>query len=106
MRSHITGRLPAILARPPWLGSAVIGISGTAFAGNRLHDYVYADSFGNLIVQSPYGYERIIVGDGYIANQLSGYSEDGEPGVAYTKPTSGYGRYGYYRDTCYRRLYC
>jgi hypothetical protein len=79
MRFHITGRLPAILGAAALAGSAVIGISGTAVAGNRLHDYVYADSFGNPIVQSPYGYKPIIVGEGCIANRLLGYSEDGEP---------------------------
>ncbi len=89
MRFHVTGRLPAILGAAILTGAAVIGISGTAAAGN-------------LVVQSPHGYKRVIVGEGYLANQLSGSTEDSEPEVAYTEPEGGYDRYGYYHDTCYR----
>jgi hypothetical protein len=101
MRFHVTGRLPAPFGAAI-LVAAMIGTSGTTSAGNRLHDYVYADSFGNLIVQSPYGSKRIIVGEGYAAEQLSGDTKVSKPEVASTEPEGGYDHYGYYHDTCYR----
>ena len=38
-----------------------------ALAWSRFHDYVYANSFGNLVIQSPNGYKRIVVGQGHLA---------------------------------------
>jgi hypothetical protein len=80
--------------------------SGDAFAWSRFHDHVYADSFGNLVVQSPNGYKRIVVGQGHQAKKLSKYEHGGEPSVVYLDegedgaPYSGHG----YRD-CYRPPY-
>lgn len=56
-----------------------------AFAWSRFHDQVYADSFGNLVVQSPNGYKRIVVGQGHLAKELSEYESPGnsDPGVVY-----------------------
>ena len=54
-------------------------MAGLASADDLVHDAVYADSFGNLVVQSPYGYKRIIVGEGYRARQLMGYTQSSGP---------------------------
>lgn len=58
-------------------------MAGLASADDLVHDAVYADSFGNLVVQSPYGYKRIIVGEGYRARQLMGYTQSSGPRVVY-----------------------
>lgn len=73
MRSRLGG-LPvlALLA-----ALSVTASSGPAQAGGG-HDRVYADSFGNLIVQSPGGYKRIVVGAGHLARQLNDYQQTGE----------------------------
>lgn len=34
------------------------------------HEHVYADAFGNLVIQSSAGYKRIIVGEGARAREL------------------------------------
>lgn len=52
-----------------------------AFAWSRHHDRVYADSFGNLVVDSAAGYKRIIVGQGGLAKELSDYVAAGEAGT-------------------------
>jgi hypothetical protein len=97
MYIHTRGRLPAIFRVALLAGAAAVGILGSASAGSRLHEYVYSDSFGNLIVQSPYGYKRIIVGEGRLARKMSSYSGGGGPKVVYAGPYDGY-----YFDTCYR----
>ncbi len=58
-----------------------------AFAGG-LHDRVQADSFGNLIIHSPAGYKRIVVGQGHLAGELAAYSRAGEPKVVYLEPSA------------------
>ena len=40
-------------------------------------DHVYADSFGNLVIHSPAGYKRIIVGEGHLAKELSDFTSAG-----------------------------
>lgn len=55
------------------LGALVLAGSltvGTAFAGSLYQEQVHADSFGNLIIYSPAGYKRIVVGQGYLAEAL------------------------------------
>jgi hypothetical protein len=86
MRFHTSGRLPVVLAAALLAGAAVVSLPDEAFAGNRLHDHVYADSFGNLIVQSPYGYKRIIVGEGSLARELQSYTSGGEQDGSYEEP--------------------
>jgi hypothetical protein len=80
---------------------------GDAFAWSLFRDHVYADSFGNLVVQSPNGYKRIIVGQGHRAKKLSKY-EGGDPAVVYLDENhdGAYDSYGYpaYAD-CYRPPY-
>ena len=41
-----------------------------ASAWSRYRDHIYADLFGNLVIQSPSGYKRIIVGQGHLAKKL------------------------------------
>lgn len=47
------------------------------------HDHVYADSFGNLIIRSPAGYKRIVVGQGHLAEELADYTRAGSSTVVY-----------------------
>lgn len=65
-----------------------------AQAGTRHHDHVYADSFGNLVIESAAGYKRIIVGEGELAKELAAYTGAGAPEVVYAD------EYG--REDCYR----
>lgn len=58
-----------------------------ALAGSRHHDRVYADSFGNLVIDSAAGYKRIIVGEGARAKQLANYT--GGPKVEYLDDMGG-----------------
>lgn len=44
-------------------------------------DHVYADSMGNLIVDSAAGYKRIIVGQGDRARELADYTQAGQPKI-------------------------
>ena len=75
-------------------------VTAAAVAGNRIHDRVYADSFGNLVIQSPYGYKRIIIGEGNLAGELRNHAGGSEPEVVYADPEPLYR--GYYIDNCYR----
>ena len=62
----------------PLMSALVMGgLTLTAAAGGS-HDRVYADSFGNLVIQSPAGYKRIVVGGGHLAEQLSHFERTGE----------------------------
>lgn len=71
-----------------------------AAAGSREHDRIYADSFGNLIVHSPSGYKRIIVGAGHLAGELSQYEKTGKNSdVVYLE---GNGSHTVYESGCYR----
>lgn len=98
MRFPTPVRLPLIFTAAAIAGAATIA---QANAGNGVHDHVYADTFGNLIVQSPYGYKRIIVGEGRLARELQNYTRGGEPDVVYADPELSYERSGYI-DNCYR----
>ena len=61
----------------------VLAIAAPAEAGLRHHDRVYADSFGNLVIDSAAGYKRIIVGEGRHAKELSNFTSAGQPDVVY-----------------------
>ncbi len=79
MRSNSIGsRLAALMTV-----AALTGVAAPAFAGTRHHDRVYADSFGNLVIDSAAGYKRILVGEGRLAKQLSDYTSAGQPKVVY-----------------------
>lgn len=72
-------------SRLPWflLAALAVGVVAPAFAGTRHHDRVYADSFGNLVIESAAGYKRILVGEGKLAKELSDYTGAGQPDVIY-----------------------
>ena len=62
------------------VGFATAGLATSANAGGGSgHDRIYADSFGNLIVRSPSGYKRIVVGQGHLAGELAAYEAGGRP---------------------------
>lgn len=65
------------------LAALVMTIAAPAEAGLRHHDRVYADSFGNLVIDSAAGYKRIIVGEGKLAKKLSEFTSAGQPDVVY-----------------------
>lgn len=71
----------------PLVALVAVGLSAAvvpALAGNPHYDEQYhADSFGNLIVYSPAGYKRIIVGQGHVLAEYRGQSRVGEPEVVY-----------------------
>jgi hypothetical protein len=80
------------------VAASVVGLAGPALAGARHQDRVYADSFGNLVIESAAGYKRIIVGEGKLAKQLSDYTSAGQPKVIYEKEADEISGYG----DCYR----
>ena len=68
-----------------------------ASAWSRHHDHVYADSFGNLVIDSAAGYKRIIVGEGAQARKLADYVNAGQPKVEYLDRTDDH-----VAEDCYR----
>lgn len=94
MRSNSgSSRLAALI-----VAASVAGLAAPALAGARHQDRVYADSFGNLIVDSAAGYKRILVGKGRLAKQLSDYTGAGQPKVLYENEADEISGYG----DCYR----
>lgn len=89
-----------------------LGMAGDALAWSRFHDHIYADSFGNLVIQSPNGYKRIVVGQGHLAKQLSKYETAGneDDDVVYYDDNGGdnadsYDGGDYVERDCYRPPY-
>ena len=79
MRSNSSRlRLAALI-----VAASVAGLATPTLADGRHQDRVYADSFGNLVIDSAAGYKRIIVGEGKLAKQLSNYTSAGQPKVIY-----------------------
>lgn len=60
---------------------AILAVSGSASAG-RLKERIYGDTFGNLVVYSPAGYKQIVVGRGYLADELAAAEPAPEPPAA------------------------
>lgn len=58
-----------------------LGFMVSADAAPRQQDHVYADSFGNLVIDSAAGYKRILVGEGHMAKKLASYTSGNEPEV-------------------------
>jgi hypothetical protein len=91
MRSN-TGRTGLNIGRSRFaavvLAVAAVGFAMPAFAGSLHKDHVYADSFGNLVIDSAAGYKRIIVGEGKLAKQLAGYTGADQPVVVYADETA------------------
>lgn len=77
--------------------AAMMLMAGAGNAGERHRDYVYADSFGNLVVYSRAGYKRIVVGQGHLAAELNAYVSGAPEEVVRLDDEAGDG----YRD-CYR----
>lgn len=90
MRSKTSLRLAM-----PLLAAAVAGLALPASAHES--DHVYADSFGNLVIESAAGYKRIIVGEGKLAKELSAYVGAGQPKVEYLDRSAAV-----YDGDCYR----
>jgi hypothetical protein len=62
------------------------GSVSIAAAGSLYKDQVHADSFGNLVIYSPAGYKRIVVGAGEAASgyrATGSYYETDAPRVAW-----------------------
>ena len=84
-------------------GMIVLSI-GVAPAWSRYRDHIYADSFGNLVIQSPSGYKRIIVGQGHLAKKLSSYEGAGQTDADVVYLDDDRDGYRSYSD-CYRPPY-
>jgi hypothetical protein len=69
------------------LSAAFVAASASvAGAGNLYRDSVHADSFGNLVIHSPAGCKRIVVGAGEAASgygATGSYYESDAPRIAY-----------------------
>jgi hypothetical protein len=70
---------------------AVLSLLGAGYtAPAAAQDHAYADSFGNLVIESAAGYKRIIVGEGHMARKLAGYrTADGPKVVRLGQPLNG-----------------
>jgi hypothetical protein len=78
-------------------GLVAVALASPAAAWTRHHDRVYADSFGNLVIESAAGYKRILVGEGAMAKKLAAYTDAGQVEDGY----AGRARVSDARD-CYR----
>jgi hypothetical protein len=50
--------------------AAAFALAAGAAQAGRVKERIYDDSFGNLIILSPSGYKRIVVGMGHIAAEM------------------------------------
>ena len=94
MRSNSAGwRIVGLM-----LAATVLGQATPASARSSNRDHVYADSFGNLVIDGAAGYQRILVGEGAMARKMADYTSAGQPKVRYLD------RSGYSSDErdCYR----
>jgi len=78
------------------LGIGLTMLAGPAraggFVGAAAGERVYDDSYGNLVIVSPSGYKRIVVGMGHLAAELDRYRA---PEVVYLdRHAYGHGRAG------------
>lgn len=85
-------RLVSHISAAAIVAAASFVIGSTAQAGQYIDGhYVYADQYGNLIIQKPGGYKQIIVGEG---DSLKNY----KPEKAEPAPRRKRGPRYYYRD--------
>jgi hypothetical protein len=68
------------------------GLAAPAFADDLYGEQVHADSFGNLVIYSPSGYKRIVVGKGHLAPALARITGNDGPTVIYGDAEESYGR--------------
>jgi hypothetical protein len=94
MEAHMRS---ALLRRSLFLVLAAAALTSVPASAGSLKERVYADSFGNLIIRSPAGYKRIIVGEGHMADQLAQSTTD-DPDVVYLDETDN----GSDARECYR----
>jgi hypothetical protein len=78
------------------IAAALVLSLSPASAGGWLKERVYDDSFGNLIIISPSGYKRIVVGMGHIAVEME--AERRREAAAYQPRGRHHGGY----DRCHR----
>lgn len=80
--------------KAPLIGCLLtLALAAPAAAGGLYHEHAYADSFGNLVVYSPAGYKRIVVGKGYLAEELA--SAEGGDGAHVVRLHRAPGQYAY-----------
>lgn len=91
MRSNTGNRRSCLAALAA--GAIGLAVAGTAAAGGRYEERIHADSFGNLVIYSPGGYKRIVVGKGYLAEELAAEQGLGDPEVVYLEEDAYRGRY-------------
>lgn len=84
--------------------SAMFAITAATPAAAWELDRVYADSFGNLVIESAAGYKRILVGEGREAERLSKYVNAGQSDSGYDQPEVIYSNRAdeVVREGCYR----
>jgi hypothetical protein len=83
----------------PFLGCLIaVAMAAPAAADSFYRDHAYADSFGNLVVYSPSGYKRIVVGKGYLAGKLASAADSDGPHVVRLHRVPGHYTYN-------RRIY-
>jgi hypothetical protein len=91
---RLTGIRTGSLAAAAFAAALVLALA-PASAGGRLKERVYDDSFGNLIIISPSGYKRIVVGMGHIAVEME---RERREAAAYQTHGRHHGGY----DRCHR----
>lgn len=72
------------------LAVMAFGQAAPALAWSGEQDHAYADSFGNLVIDSASGYKRILVGEGAMAKKMADYTSAGQPKVLHVERTGGY----------------
>ena len=72
------------------LAVVAFGHTTSASAWSSQQDHAYADSFGNLVIDSASGYKRILVGEGAMAKKMADYTSAGQPKVLHLDRASGY----------------
>lgn len=84
--------------------AATVLAASAASAGGLYKERVHADSFGNLVIYSAAGYKRIVVGKGYLADELAAKSRREEgPKVVYYDDRRHEG-YRHHRRNCHGML--
>ena len=66
----------------------IAAVAAPAAASDLYGERYHADSFGNLIIYSPAGYKRIVVGQGHVVAELEAERAAAGPDVVYG---DGYG---------------
>lgn len=75
----------------PLLGCLLaLAMAAPAAADSFYREHAHADSFGNLVVYSSAGYKRIVVGKGYLANQIASTGESKGPHVVRLRRVPGH----------------